>query len=136
MLLLTTTAPWMMHGATKLIAHLPVNMMGHGVHFHHGILLGRRRGRRRSLLLSEPGHLLLSRLAHGYPLAHVAHGGVLEQTGKDHDETGAQIDIDRLDVRYFGQRSIGGRHQRGHGQHSGHTQLDASGRGVLFLVGK
>lgn len=46
------------------------------------------------MFLSKFGKLLSTSFAHGYPLAQVAHGGVLEERGEDHDETGAQEHVD------------------------------------------
>lgn len=48
--------------------------------------------------------------AHGYPFAQVADGGVLEQGGKDHYETGAQEYVDRFDVGDLGQGGVSARH--------------------------
>ncbi len=55
-----------------------------------------------------------------------------QQRGEHHEETGAQIDVDRLDVRDLWQRRVRRRHQGGHGQHSGHAQTDSGGRGAAI----
>lgn len=97
----------------------------HGTVDHEGICLlgsgsgcGSRGGRRHANLLVMLLHLLQILEAfsfHCNPFADVAHAGVLEQRGEHHHETGAQKDIDRFDVGYFGQGSVGARHERGHG---------------------
>ncbi len=53
-----------------------------------------------------------------------------EQRSKDHDETGAKENVDGLDVRDFWQGSVGGGHERCHGQHGGHTERNTSWRGL------
>lgn len=45
-----------------------------------------------------------------------------QQTGEDHHEAGAQVDVNRLDVRYLGQGSVRRRHQSGHRQHGGDAE--------------
>jgi len=51
-----------------------------------------------------------------------------QERGEHHDETRAQIHVDGLDVRYLRQGRVGGRHERGHGQHGGDAQRDSGGR--------
>ena len=50
-----------------------------------------------------------------------------EQRGKHHDETGTQININRLDVGDFWQRRVGRGHECRHGKHSGYSEGDPSG---------
>ena len=53
-------------------------------------------------------HLVLA--FHGNAFANVANACVLEQRGEHHDETGAQKDVDGLDVGDLGQGSVCARH--------------------------
>lgn len=61
-----------------------------------------------------------------------AHRGVLNQRQEYHQEGHEQINIDRLDVRYFGQWGVGVGGERGHGQHCGHSQTNS--RMIVFAI--
>ena len=81
-------------------------------------------------VLSTLLQLLEAVLAHRDTLADVANRRVLQQSSEHHDETGAQEDVDRLDVGDLGKLRVGAGHEGRHGQDSQDSQLDASWRGV------
>lgn len=76
--------------------------------------------------------LLVPVLPHVDPLADVPDRRVLEESCEDHDEAGAQENVDGLDVGDFGQLRIGRGHESGHCQHRQHAQLHA-GRGRVAV---
>lgn len=47
-----------------------------------------------------------------------------QERSEDHDEAGAQVDIDGFDVGDFWQLGVGWRHERRHGEHRRHAQRD------------
>ncbi len=53
-----------------------------------------------------------------------------EKRSKDHDETGAEEDVDGLDVGDLGQGSVGGGHERRHGQDGGDAERNPGRRGL------
>ena len=61
------------------------------------------------------------------PLGCVANTSIFYQSTKHHEETDSEVNIYWLHVRDLGERSVDTAHERGHSQHSGDTEADASG---------
>ena len=90
-------------------------VLAHGLHLH---LLGHLL----PLLLHHLLHRLEPVLPELDPLVGVANAGVLHHRPEHHEEADEQVDVYRFHVGDLGQGRVDAGHQRGHGEHGGHTQ--------------
>ena len=92
---------------------LQVELLRHRVHLLEGLSL---------LLLRELLNGKKAILSKLYPLGGVAHAGIFYQCTKDHKKADPKVNVYRLHVGNFRQRSVHAGHEGCHCEHRGHPQ--------------